>query len=352
MPESIYMLPIIGVIGQDFKYTDVLMHLNAARESTYIKLIIDSPGGYTSEGEKIRQALIDSKKVMFSTNSGDVASYAVSLFSIAPRANRVFNPDKGQFLIHMPFVTPEDGVSGTADELESIAKELKKLQNNIVADYSKATGTDVSVLEGFMNENVPLTPQQVETLGFARLEQHELKAVAIYKNNLDMTNEESVKKLGVLETLLNKVVALIMPKSLMLQDVNGKELDFGADIQTPEQIAVGVKATVAGAPANGDYALASGEVYKFVSGELMEIVPAGGAPNAELEALKAENDALKQQIAAKDTEFGNFKLTAEKQIKEVKEEFTKFKNEFSTGDPAPNTLTGDPGKPTTRKAFK
>lgn len=356
MAESIYILPIIGVIGEDFKYTDVLMHLSAAKDSQYIKLVIASPGGYIDEGEKIREALVQSKKVMFATNSGDVASYAVSLFTVAPRQNRTFDPAKGVFLIHLPFVGPEDGVSGTADELDQIAQSLKKLEKNIISEYSKATGTDTAVLEGFMSEDTPLTPEQVETLGFATVKKQEYKAVALYKSNTDMTNEEVKTKLTGLESLMKKVLNFIRPKSLMVQDVNGVELDFGAAIETPDQIAAGATATVEGAPAQGEYTLASGEVYKFEGGVLTEVVPPAGN---ELETLKTENAALKTeienmkaQIAASQAQFESFKGEAEKQVKEVTEAFKLFKNQFSTGDPKPGDPKGDPEPPATRKAFK
>lgn len=349
---EIYILPIIGVIGTDFKYTDVLMHLNAAKDSQFIKLVIDSPGGNINEGEKIKEALISSKKVMFATNSGDVASYAVSLFEIAPKAGRVYDPAKGVFMIHMPFIDPKDGVGGTASDLEVIAKELKRLQNNIISDYEKATGSTADVLAGFMNENKPLTPEQVESLGFATVIGHreEFKAVAFYNNNnSDMTNEETTKRLSGIEALLNKVVAFFAPKNLMVQDVNGKELDFGPEIETPEQIVVGVKATVDGVPAEGDYTMASGQVYKFAAGVLSEIMEsAADEPDAEKEQLKAELAEAQKQLA----EATNKLETVSGEMVKFKAEFSKFKAEFSTGDPKDH---GDPDggdPPAKRKAFK
>lgn len=351
--SNIYMLPIVGVIGEDFKYPDVLMHLNAAKKYNVIKLLIDSPGGYIDEGEKIRQALVDSGKVFFSTNIGDVASYAVSLFLIAP--NRTYDSTKGTFLIHMPFVPHEDGVSGTAQEIEAIAKDLKKLQDNLVKQYTQITGTERVVIEGFMNENKPLTPEQVQSLGFARLENQKFKAVAYFKNENNMTNEEVTKKLGVIESLVNKVMNFIKPKALMIQDATGTELDFGDAVQTPEQIVVGVKATVNGTPADGDYTMPDGSVLTFEAGILTVITPAAPGPNEELEALKAENKALKAQIEASTkaqneikTEFTNFKMSAEKQIKEVQTKFTDFKNQFSDGTVPGNTPGGESPKSITK----
>jgi hypothetical protein len=82
---------------------------------------------------------------------------------------------------------------------------------------------------------------------------NEIKALALinYKQS-KMNNEEVVKKLNVLEALMLSVKAIFKPKSLLVSDVNGVELDFGADVTDPSQIVIGVSATVNGAPATGE----------------------------------------------------------------------------------------------------
>ena len=164
-----------------------------------------------------------------------------------------------------------------------------------------------------------------------------------------MTNEETTKRLSGIEALLNKVVAFFAPKNLMVQDATGKELDFGPEIETPEQIVVGVKATVDGVPAEGDYTMASGQVYKFVAGVLSEIMePEADEPDAEKEQLKAELAEAQKQLA----EATNKLETVSGEMVKFKAEFAKFKAEFSTGDPKDH---GDPDggdPPAKRKAFK
>ena len=103
MSMNIYSIPIYGVIGEDTKHTDVLLHLNNAQKYDAIKLLIDSPGGYIDEAEKMCKSIVSLGKPIFTTNTGDVCSAAVDLFLLASKPNRTFNPSRGQFLIHNPW---------------------------------------------------------------------------------------------------------------------------------------------------------------------------------------------------------------------------------------------------------
>ncbi len=188
-----YIIPIIGEIGKDFTSQDLLMHLNSAKDINEVLLIIDSPGGDLSESQKMRKLLDESKKNLYSKNSGDVASAAVELFLAPLKANRRFYPEKGQFLIHNPYLQgtelDQKGFILDAATLESISIESKKIEKELVSQYSKDTGTDVKILKAFMDENTPLTPEQIETLGFAVIQKHELQAVAYI--NINKKNEST-----------------------------------------------------------------------------------------------------------------------------------------------------------------
>ncbi len=336
LKSQIYMLPVEGVIGEDFKYTDLLMHLNAAKNSTTIKLLINSPGGFVDEAEKMRDALANSGKIILATNTGMVASAVVNIFLTAEKPNRTFNPAKGDFVIHNPFIDPKDGgVTGTAADIEAAAKEMKKLETDLIKKYSKATGTDANILSEFMKENKPLTPQQVQDLGFATIIQPELKAVAYYKslNTNEMTNEEVVNKITGMESILKKIQSWFRAKSMVVQDVNGKELDFGEAVTDMAQVQPGAKATVDGSPAEGEFTLADGTVLVFAKGELQTITPPAGD---ELEALKKENAQLKADLEASnvakakiETDLVALKANTEGELSKVKTELLAIRNQFS-----------------------
>jgi chromosome segregation ATPase len=141
------------------------------------------------------------------------------------------------------------------------------------------------------------------------------------------------------------------------------EIDFGDEIETAEQIAVGATATVDGSPASGDYVLPSGEVYVFESGSLTEIKPVEeeGEENEEVEALKAENEQLKEQIAdvqnkldtvtneknELDTKFSDVSSNFDS----IKNEFEAFKGKFSNEKPEVVIPSGEEDKGITKATF-
>jgi len=292
------------------------------------------------EGLKIRDALLASGKTIKASNSGDVASIAVSIYLTAPRGLRTFDPSKGVFLIHNPLIQPEDLTDPyyTSEDFMTISKDLKGYENDLAKQYVQATGSDIDVIKAFMAENKPLTPEQISGLGFATIEQPAFKAVALITTKKEeMENKEVIEKLKNHETLLDKIHKKLFAKNLMLQDVNGVEIDFGDAVQTPEQIVVGVEAKVDSKPAEGDITMPDGSVLTFKAGKLETITPPSQPVDAE--ALKAENEDLKKKLA--DSEAAKNLLDEkvkgfEKDLNIAREEFKAFKNIFSKEKPLGN----------------
>lgn len=65
--------------------------------------------------------------------------------------------------------------------------------------------------------------------------------------------------------------SLLKAKNLLVQDVNGTELDF-PDLELGEDPAVGDKATVGGQKAEGAYTLPDGTTLSFVNGEITKVL--------------------------------------------------------------------------------
>lgn len=61
-------------------------------------------------------------------------------------------------------------------------------------------------------------------------------------------------------------------QNIVLQDVNGKELDFGPEVKSPEELVLGMKATLDGRPAEGSFVWPDGTILKFKAGVLSEII--------------------------------------------------------------------------------
>lgn len=348
---SVYSIPIYGLIGSPespedkqlyFPFDKFLLHVNQAREAEIIELDIDSDGGYVDVADKMIEVLQSTKKPIISKNSGNVASAASKLFTLAPKGARNFNPSKGVFLIHNPF----GNIEGDASELAAASKQLQDTETAYAKWYADSTGSDINVIRAFMSENIPLTTEQIESLGFATIVKPTINAVAKLKstNNNQMDNKEVVEKLNGFEKAINKLMAMFKPKAVMLSDTNGRELEF-PDLNDVSEVAVGVKANDGGVPANGEYPQTDGTVFVCKDGVLVEIKPAVGedmqALKDELTAAKAEIEKLKGEKTAVEANA----TEAIKGLNEVKAEFKKFKAQFSSADPGgDNPPAGDPIK--------
>jgi ATP-dependent protease ClpP protease subunit len=347
---SVYSIPIYGLIGSPespedkalyFPFDKFLLHVNKAKEFDMIELDIASDGGYVDVTDKMIDVLKATKKPIISKNSGNIASAASKLFTLAPKGSRSFDPSKGVFLIHNPWGT----IEGDANELAAASKELQDTENEYAKWYAGATGSDLNVIKSFMSENIPLTVEQVESLGFATIVKPTVNAVAKLKssNINQMDNKDVVEKLNGFEKLMQKLFAKLKIKAIMLADTNGKELEF-PELTDVSEIAVGVKVSEGGKPADGEYPQPDGTVLVCKAGVLTEIKPKADDTQAlkdELAAAKAEIEKLKGEKALVEEKA----TEAVKVANEVKSEFTKFKAQFSAGDPGSGTPpAGDPGK--------
>ena len=285
------IININGIIGQDYTYKQFITdYANAGDEQ--IRLLIDSPGGEVNEGEQIaefiRQHATRFESVM---NSGDVASIAASIFLALPFEKRFFDSRKGVALIHQPFFMPDENTPNmTADVMITLAAQMKDVQETIKKYIAKQTGADADVVDALMAINEPLSESQLESIHFANI--IKFQAVAYFKQNDDMTNEELKAQLGEQKSILDKILAYFKPKfvALMLTDANGNQVEF-PELGDGEAVTVGAKTT---AP-DGELVMADGYTYVIAGGVVTEIKEPEVEPTEDVEALKAELAALKAE---------------------------------------------------------
>lgn len=330
-----YIIPIKGELGVDFQYDKLLLMINDAKDYDILHLIIDSPGGFVDEAEKMRNALLKSGKKIIASNNGDVASAAVDLFLLGDE--RIFYSNKGVFLIHNPWAE----IKGEASDFSYAASEMKKMEDRYAKIYAERTGSDINVLKEFMKENKPLTPEQVQELGFATVKTFELNAVA--KLNLNNNKMEIQKEFEKMEkSIISKIKGFFAPKMLMIADVDGNELEM-PDITDASEIAVGVKVNVGGSPFSGESTQPDGTVIVAEGGVITEV----REPVDEVAELKAENEALKEQIAQMKAEIESVQERARQELESIKGEFTQFKARMTNYKPQEPTSPTEP----TKKSF-
>ena len=297
-------IEIIGVIGQDYFYSDFLTDYANAKQQGLIELQINSLGGSVVEGFAIADFIKQhSSDFLCVTNSGNIASIATTIFFALPFEKRTYDINKGFFVIHNPFV-PNDAIENTtAQGLSDASEKLKEIEDKIVIDIVKATGADKEAVKALMIVDKPLTIEQIKAFNIANVE--ELRVVAFFNpiNNKNEMNKNEVEEIVTKanNSLLDKILALLKKKvvALYVTDAEGNQVNF-PDVEDGTELKVGDKADN---NVTGDILLADGRTLVMVDGVISEIkekvVEEEEAPNQELEEAKAKIADLEKQLQAK-----------------------------------------------------
>lgn len=328
---------------------DIVNQINQNNQANRLIVHVHSPGGSVSEGFAIHDALVNSGKEIVTIIEGLCASIATV---VALAGGKRMMTENSEFLIHNPWTF----AIGDSEDMKKQSEELRKTENKLAEFYAKKTNLDVDTLLAYMHEETMFSATEAQDYGFITEIVQTIKQVAFMKSTTKQLDAENSKKLGVLESMLQSIMNLLKPdkKALIVQDVDGNEIDFGEDVKSEDEISVGLKATVNGNAADGDYTLADGTVYKFESGELKEIVEPEKEEEETMEELKAENERLKTELEEAQsalTQAQENLTQVTTQVEKLNKDFKDFKGQFSTGNPDEfNSAAGDGKK--TRKAFK
>ena len=253
-----------------------------------------------------------------------VTASASTLFYLAGNKDSRKIHNTTTFLIHKA----SNSSGGNADDLERDAQELKALDNKLAEIYEAETNlTKDEALMEMSNEKSADANWLIEK-GFAS-EIITYEAVASIKRNQNPKNSNMTESdKNWFEQRLQAFAKMFggnQPNAKLVQDANGTELDF-YELEADSEPKVGDKAKVDGKPAEGDYVMPDGKTFKFVSGELTEIVEASD-----------DAEALKQQLADKDAEIESLKqqiadaqAKSENEITAMKKQFEEFTAEIKT----------------------
>lgn len=160
-----------------------------ATKDDIIDVYINSPGGSVFGGYAIRNALRSSGKqinVKVISMAGSIASFIMTAATNKPK---IIDPSR--VMIHLPM---GDG-KGTAEQLEAKAKVLRTIEKDLVNAYHELTKLPKGKIMEMMKAQTMMTAQQAQDLGFAEIEQEQLKAVAKFDLN-DMNLLEKLQSLA------------------------------------------------------------------------------------------------------------------------------------------------------------
>lgn len=375
------------MLGEDGKpmtpfvtFLDVAAQVERQKGITHLDVYITTPGGLCEEGDDIVNyfEVLKSKGVTIHTHAQKMV-YSFGADILLAGQQRFIDEDC-KLMIHNPWVTLTEG---DADKVDAYAKELRKLENKSLDNYSSKTGTSKEALKTLMKKDTFLTPQQAVEFGFATSisPKVQLKAVAFSKKFNPNPNEMSKDALSkkdaetLLEKLERNIKQILKPKKLkMVMDSTGDtEITF-TDLEPDDVPGVDDVATIDGSPAEGEFVMPSGETYVFAGGILTEIKPKedggdGGDTPEEMQALQdeviqlkkaAKKDAetikaLKKSAAEKDetiSEHAKMLKSIQKDMKQLKKSISSdFEADEEEGNEGKNGKGGN-GKPKSRQLFK
>lgn len=324
--------------GFEYDISDLNKSLEALsdiKEGDELIVNIHSPGGCTITGFSIYNKLRrfkNEKNINLTTRiDGYCCSIGVTIFLAGDK--RIGNGFAEPF-VHNAWTWREDI---DKKEAAKIAEDLTRTDNTIASQYELRTNITKDEALALMGNNTWLTPEQCLEKGFyTELENaivpvnkevfNSWRANLTNNNTNDMSDKDKKGLLADVVKAANKFLGIDTKKNKIVYTATSEELDFYelTDADTP---AVGDKATFGGNPAgnsnNGEYVMATGEIYKFTGEELTEIVPKVANSNdlvTENAALKIENEILKAEAVTNKTEMSNLK----KDLKTSKNLLSRF----------------------------
>ena len=311
MVGKIYINGLIGSIYDEqgkvsekgIELIDVIQQVKNYPFATSFEVYINSKGGVVDTGFDIYNYLVDIQKPITTIASGTCASIATIIF-MAGQTRRL---SKGvEFMIHSPLGKPNNFMN--SKQLESFTDELKKVEKRILDFYSKTTNLTANELTPLLSNETWLDKTQAFDFGFSTEEDvyfDGIQAVAYLNSNtnkLNMNTEFTAEQQTWLEKKFEFIAGLFKAQvvNLNLQDANGIEVVFPdlSDSDTPK---IDDMAMVDGKSAEGTYIFPqlANLTITVVGGKVAEVsTPAEeGADTEVMDALKAENEALKEQLS-------------------------------------------------------
>ena len=311
---------------------------------------IHSPGGDVDEGFGIYDILVaygEEKGVEIETRIEGLCASIATVIALAGSVRKM--TENSEFMIHNPW----GDAWGDADDLQKAADQMKAVEDKVINFYALKTGKSADDLDQWMKEEKWMPSAEALALGFITEIITTMKAVAKFKlKNTVMNTQELDKKIDNRFTELLKKLGLAKgsrAKALTITAADGTVFDFGDQVESIEEIEVGMTATIEGGTPDGEYVMPDGKTFVFTAGTLTEIKEAEEEETEEMKQLKAENEDLKKQLS--DLQGANEKAITDLET-EVVAMKAQVKSDISTFGKASVSQSGNgeevsrsPGKP-------
>ena len=146
------IINIVGDIDQKMVNDVYNKILNEYTIDDEVTVLFDSCGGYLQSAYDIIDLLSELKNNNITAiNTGDVMSAATLIWLSCDK--RVWNCNRGDFLIHCPWLAD---ISGNSEELISYAIDLIQLEQDIKQIYSNISNVEPAKFNEIMEEEKPM----------------------------------------------------------------------------------------------------------------------------------------------------------------------------------------------------
>lgn len=311
---------------------------------------IHSPGGDVDEGFGIHDILVaygKDKSIEIETRIEGLCASIATVIAMAGSVRKI--TENSEFMIHNPW----GDAWGDSDDVQKYADQLKAIEDKVIDFYVAKTGGDREAIDQMMKEETWMTAEQAKDLGFVTDIITTIKAVAKFKlKNIVMNTQELDKNIDSRFTELLKKLGLAKgsrAKALTVTAADGTVLDFGDQVESIEEIEVGMTATIEGGTPDGEYVMPDGKIFVFATGTLTEIKEAEEEETEEMKQLKAENEDLKKQLS--DLQEANEQAIADLETEvvamkaQVKSDISTFEKASISGPGHDPEVSRNPGKP-------
>lgn len=308
--EGVTDLQYMGYDGVCYRDVDSFIS-SIPEEDNEINVRLHCEGGVCSEGWAIYDRLRASGKDITCTVDGMAASMATVILMAAPKEKRRAYANS-TLLVHNPYIMPWAlGEHLTADDLKKESERMQQEQSRILDLYVERCGCGREEMQRLMDENKPITAEAALEIGLIGEIIAPISARASVNNIMGLEMEE---KTEVKRSLLDKMLAKLGFSSV--EDVEEDSLNVVEDTAESEGVMGMELATADGgklvierengtpqigdkAEPDGEHEMPDGRVIVVVDGVIEDIKTNEDETDDtdELEALKKENEALKEQLA-------------------------------------------------------
>ena len=181
-------ISIDGIISSfDVSAKDFIAEFNKIQGND-IRLLINTHGGSVVEGFAIANTIKFSGKNTQSFITG--AAFSIGAV-IAVSAKKVIAPLNSLMLIHQA----RSIAIGTADDMNKVSEDLKKIDDNIVELFAEKTGKSEDEIRETMKDETLFTGKQAKKFGLVDEVAEELKAVAFHGDDEELKDYKSRDKI-------------------------------------------------------------------------------------------------------------------------------------------------------------